>query len=81
MCSSDLTGALVGLLSGMLAVFTFDRLYFSESLADYSFFLPWTQVSETYTKVVEFLWLNPVGAVTVVVVGVMVSLIFPKKTY
>ncbi|MGB0346957.1 MAG: sodium:solute symporter [Balneolaceae bacterium] len=75
------TGALVGLLSGMLAVFTFDRLYFSESLADYSFFLPWTQVSETYTKAVEFLWLNPVGAVTVVVVGVMVSLIFPKKTY
>lgn len=75
------TGALVGLLSGMLAVFTFDRLYFSESFADYSFFLPWTQVSETYTKAVEFLWLNPVGAVTVVVVGVMVSLIFPKKTY
>lgn len=73
------TGALVGLLSGMLAVFTFDRLYFSESLADYSFFLPWTQVPETYSKAVEFLWLNPVGAFTVVFVGLMVSLIFPKK--
>ncbi len=74
------TGALVGLLSGMLAVFTFDRLYFSESLADYSFFLPWTQVPETYTKAIEFLWLNPVGAFTVVFIGLLVSLIFPKKS-
>ncbi len=73
------TGALVGLLSGMLAVFTFDRLFVSESLADYSFFLPWTQVPETYTKAIEFLWLNPVGAFTVVSVGLMVSLIFPKE--
>lgn len=73
------TGALVGLFSGMLAVFTFDRFYFSETLADYSFFLPWTQVPETYAKAVEFLWLNPVGAFTVVIVGLMVSLIFPKQ--
>jgi Na+/proline symporter len=73
------TGALAGLASGMLAVFTFDRFYYSETLADYSFFLPWTQVPDTYTKAVEFLWLNPVGAVTVVIVGMMVSYIFPKK--
>jgi Na+/proline symporter len=73
------TGALVGLVSGMLAVFTFDRLFVSESLADYSFFLPWTQVPETYTKAIEFLWLNPVGAFTVVFVGLMVSLIFSGK--
>ncbi len=71
-------GALTGLASGMLAVFTFDRLYYSETLGDYSFFLPWTQIPETYAKAVEFLWLNPVGAFTVVFVGWMVSLIFKK---
>ena len=73
------TGALTGLLSGMLAVFTFDRLFYSESLGDYSFFLPWTQVPETYSKAIEFLWLNPLGAFVVVVVGIVVSLAFSKN--
>ncbi|MCR9131371.1 MAG: sodium:solute symporter [bacterium] len=72
-------GALAGLAAGMLAVFTFDRLYVSESLNDYSFFLPWMQIPESYTKAIEFLWLNPVGAFTVVFVGWMVSLAFPKQ--
>lgn len=74
------TGALTGLLSGMLAVFTFDRLFFSESLEDYSFFLPWTQVPEGYSKAIEFLWLNPLGAFVVVMVGIVVSVSFPKPT-
>lgn len=73
------TGALTGLLSGMLAVFTFDRLFYSENLGDYSFFLPWAQVPETYSKAIEFLWLNPLGAFVVVVVGLIVSIAFPKK--
>jgi Na+/proline symporter len=67
------TGALVGLLSGMLAVFIFDRLFYSSTLGEYSFFLPWQQMPDTYTKAVEFLWLNPVGTITVVVVGLLVS--------
>ena len=69
------TGALAGLTSGMFAVFIFDRLFYSEHLSDYSFFFPWTQAPETYTKAVEFLWLNPVGVVTVVMVGVLVSML------
>jgi len=73
------TGALTGLLSGMLAVFTFDRLFYSESLGDYSFFLPWNQAPESYSKAIEFLWLNPLGAFVVVIVGILVSASFPKK--
>ncbi|MFV1883121.1 MAG: sodium:solute symporter [Balneola sp.] len=73
------TGALTGLLSGMLAVFTFDRLFYSETLGDYSFFLPWTQVPETYSKAIEFLWLNPLGAFVVVLVGYFVSISLPRK--
>ncbi len=73
------TGALTGLAAGMLSVFTFDRLFYSEALADYTFFLPWQTIPEGYTKAIEFLWLNPVGAFAVVIVGYVVSLIFPKK--
>ena len=76
---SNGTGALIGLFSGMFTVFSFDRLYFSDVLNDYSFFLPWTHVPETYSKALEFLWLNPVGAFTVVIVGMIVSLFFSKK--
>ncbi len=72
-------GAFTGLLSGMLAVFTFDRLFVDKATGDYAFFLPWTEVPYTYSKAIEFLWLNPVGAITVVVVGFVVSKAFPKK--
>ncbi|MEQ9264266.1 MAG: sodium:solute symporter [Balneolaceae bacterium] len=73
------TGALAGLASGMLAVFTFDRLFYNSVTQDYSFFFPWTQVPESYFKAIEFLWLNPLGAFVVVVAGVVVSMAFPKK--
>lgn len=73
------TGALAGLASGMLAVFTFDRLYYSASLADYSFILPWNSIPEGYTKSIEFLWLNPLGALTVVIVGLLVSITFKTE--
>ncbi|RNC84493.1 MAG: sodium-coupled permease [Balneola sp.] len=72
-------GALAGLAAGMLSVFTFDRLFYSEALADYSFFFPWAQTPEGYTKAIEFLWLNPLGAFVVVIVGLGVSMAFPKK--
>lgn len=71
--------ALIGLISGMLSVFTFDRLFYSETLGDYSFFFPWTTVPEGYTKAIEFLWLNPVGTFTVVIVGVLLSYVWPNK--
>ncbi len=73
------TGALAGLAMGMLSVFTFDRLFYSETLGDYSFFFPWIQVPETYTKAIEFLWLNPLGAFVVVVVGYIISVAIGKK--
>lgn len=73
------TGALAGLASGMLAVFTFDRLFYNSVTQDYSFFFPWTQVPESYSKAIEFLWLNPLGAFVVVIAGVVVSMAFPKK--
>ncbi len=73
------TGALVGLLSGMLSVFTFDRLFYNAATSDYSFFLPWSQVPDGYSKAIEFLWLNPLGAFVVVIVGIVVSIALPKK--
>lgn len=72
-------GALIGLLSGMASVFTFDRLFYNAATADYSFFFPWTQTPDGYSKAIEFLWLNPLGAFVVVVVGIGVSLIWPRK--
>jgi Na+/proline symporter len=72
-------GALIGLLLGMASVFTFDRLFYNATTADYSFFFPWTQTPDGYSKAIEFLWLNPLGAFVVVVVGIGVSLIWPRK--
>lgn len=72
-------GALIGLLSGMASVFTFDRLFYNAATQDYSFFFPWSQTPEGYSKAIEFLWLNPLGAFVVVVVGIGVSLIWPQK--
>ena len=72
-------GALIGLLSGMASVFTFDRLFYSAATQEYSFFFPWTQTPDGYSKAIEFLWLNPLGAFVVVVVGIGVSLIWPRK--
>ncbi|MEO1022338.1 MAG: sodium:solute symporter [Bacteroidota bacterium] len=74
-------GAFIGLFSGMLAVFTFDRLYYSEILSDYSFFLPWSAVPESYSKAIEFLWLNPVGTIATVIIGCTISLLFSQKDH
>tara|TARA_R100000781_G_scaffold69608_1_gene43795 strand:+ start:18620 stop:20350 length:1731 start_codon:yes stop_codon:yes gene_type:complete len=72
-------GALIGLLTGMASVFTFDRLFYNAATADYSFFFPWTQTPEGYSKAIEFLWLNPLGAFVVVLVGIGVSFVWPRK--
>ncbi len=72
-------GALIGLLSGMASVFTFDRLFYNATTQDYSFFFPWTQTPDGYSKAIEFLWLNPLGAFVVVVVGIGVSILFSKE--
>ncbi|HAH52149.1 MAG TPA: sodium-coupled permease, partial [Balneola sp.] len=72
-------GALIGLLTGMASVFTFDRLFYNATTQDYSFFFPWTQTPDGYSKAIEFLWLNPLGAFVVVIVGIGVSLIWPRK--
>ncbi|MEP1140354.1 MAG: sodium-coupled permease, partial [Balneola sp.] len=73
------TGALTGLLCGMASVFTFDRLFYNATIQDYSFIFPWIQTPDGYAKAIEFLWLNPLGAFVVVVVGIGVSLAFPRK--
>ncbi|MAO65524.1 MAG: sodium-coupled permease [Balneola sp.] len=73
------TGALIGLISGMLSVFTFDRLFYNATTSDYSFIFPWSSIPDGYSKAIEFLWLNPVGTAVVVLVGVLISFILPKK--
>lgn len=73
------TGALVGLISGMLSVFAFDRLFFNATNGDYSFIFPWLIVPDGYSKAIEFLWLNPVGTTVVVIVGIGISLIWPRS--
>lgn len=73
------TGALIGLISGMFSVFAFDRLFFNSASGDYSFIFPWNSVPDGYAKAIEFLWLNPVGTAVVVLVGVAISLIWPRS--
>ncbi|MEQ8524957.1 sodium:solute symporter [Gracilimonas sp.] len=73
------TGALIGLISGMLSVFTFDRLFYNATTADYSFIFPWNEIPDGYAKAIEFLWLNPVGTAVVVLVGFIVSISFKDK--
>jgi Na+/proline symporter len=69
--SANGTGAFLGLMAGMATVFSFDRLYWlSGQLA---FFWPGSMIPEEAHKAIEYLWLNPVGTVTVVVVGWVIS--------
>lgn len=65
--------AIVGLLSGMSAVFLFNNLYYKSSETAYQYILPLSEVPEGYEKSIEYLWLNPVGTITVVVVGYVVG--------
>ncbi|MGM0587807.1 MAG: sodium:solute symporter [Bacteroidota bacterium] len=64
-------GAFTGLLAGMGTVFLFDRLYWLGT--ELTFIGPGTLLPDHAQKAIEYLWLNPVGTFTVVVVGWTVS--------
>lgn len=72
------SGALSGLICGMATVFTFDRLYDNPVTGSYSFIMPWQHIPDGFEKTIEYLWLNPIGTVTVVLVGVGLSYIYRK---
>ena len=67
-------GALTGLISGMVTVFFFDRLFENPQTNSWQLILPWQETPEGFTKAIEYLWLNPVGTVVVVIVGISVSI-------
>lgn len=69
------SGAVAGLFSGMATVFFFDRIFWDISAEAYRFVGPLSEIPAGYTKAIEYLWLNPIGAATVVLVGVLISAI------
>lgn len=71
-------GTLTGLITGMLTVFAFDRLYDNPVTGEYTFVAPWNIIPNGFEKTIEYLWLNPVGTATVVIVGITVSIAFEK---
>lgn len=69
-------GAFIGLLAGMVTVFFFDCLYSDGNR--FALYLPAVfsshQISEPgFAKSIEYLWLNPIGSVTVIGIGVIIS--------
>jgi len=68
-------GAITGLLTGMATVFALDRLYFNANVHSYKFFGLFTDIAPGFEKAIEYLWLNPIGAGMVVLVGYGASLI------
>jgi Na+/proline symporter len=64
-------GAFTGLIAGMSTVFLFDRLYWIGT--ELTFIWPGTLLPDHAQKAIEYLWLNPVGTFTVVLVGWTVS--------
>lgn len=72
-------GALTGLISGMGTVFAFDRLYDNPATGEWMLVAPWNSAPEGFAKSIEYLWLNPVGTVVVVLVGVLVSSIWNRR--
>ncbi|MGM0545784.1 MAG: sodium:solute symporter [Bacteroidota bacterium] len=71
-------GALTGLISGMTTVFFFDRLFEHPDASGWHLVMPWHETPEGFTKAIEYLWLNPVGTIVVVVVGITVSIFWDK---
>lgn len=69
-------GALTGLVSGMGTVFLLDRLY--EHADSIRLVMPWDKIPDGFTKSVEYLWLNPVGTLVVVLVGIGASIFWDK---
>jgi Na+/proline symporter len=73
------TGALTGLVCGMGTVFAFDRLYDNPATDAWQFILPWNTIPQGFEKTIEYLWLNPIGTATVVLVGVAVSYVWQNE--
>ncbi|MFH5831783.1 sodium:solute symporter [Halalkalibaculum sp. DA384] len=71
-------GALTGLVSGMITVFLFDRIYDNSATGEWMLIAPWSQIPEGFTKTIEYLWLNPVGTAVVVGIGFLFSYISEK---
>ena len=71
-------GALTGLICGMGTVFLFDRLYDNPATGSYQFILPWNAVPQGFEKTIEYLWLNPIGTVVVVLVAIGLSYIWKE---
>ncbi|HAA11713.1 MAG TPA: sodium-coupled permease [Cytophagales bacterium] len=69
-------GAFIGLFLGMGTVFLFDNLYFHLETQAYSFF---PNDTAGMNKALSYLWLNPIGAFSVVFWGTVLSLILPGK--
>jgi Na+/proline symporter len=67
--------AFVGLLLGMIVVFLADSVFYNSVLDSYFFHPSFTQAPVDSSKVFAFLWLNPLGTFTVVLVG----LIYPRN--
>lgn len=67
-------GAISGLVTGMLTVFAFDRLFTNSETGEWMFIPHWNSVPDGFEKAIEYLWLNPVGTIVVVIVGLTVSL-------
>jgi Na+/proline symporter len=71
-------GAFTGLLSGMAAVFLFDRLYNNTESGAFRFVFPWDTIPDGFEKTIEYLWLNPLGTATVVGVGLLLSMVWDR---
>ena len=81
------TGALVGLMTGIVVVFLVDSFYYSIQTGDVILFYP--ELIQTalnvgcppgFVKSVSYLWLNPVGTLTVLVVSYAVSIISSERS-
>ncbi|MGD8426999.1 MAG: sodium:solute symporter [Balneolaceae bacterium] len=72
-------GALAGLISGMGSVFLLDRIY--EHGNTLKIIMPWQTIPEGFTKSIEYLWLNPIGTLVVVCVGIGISLFWGNRDF
>lgn len=71
-------GAFIGLILGMFTVFLFDNLYVQPQTHSYHFFGNHTLLQDK--KALSYLWLNPIGALSVVFWGVLIGLMSKSKS-
>lgn len=71
-------GAFIGLIMGMLTVFLFDNLHVHPQTHTYHFFGNHTSLA--CKKALSYLWLNPIGALSVVFWGVVIGVASKTKS-